>query len=176
MGGHHCCRCAMWGIVVAVIVPCGCRSCCLCAVWGVVVIAPCGGPPLWSLCHVGHHSRGSCTTWGVAVTVVAPRGCRGCSHCTIWVSWSLSLHCVGVAADVVTPCGVSRSLHYVGCRHRSHCTMWGVAVAVVAPCRVSLSLLLCHMQCCGWGERMATHLSAREVEGGRVLHSEVEKI
>ncbi len=45
--------------------------------------------------------------------------------------WSLSLHRVGVA---------------VTC-----CTVWGVVVTVVAPCRVSWLRLLCHVGCHGCG-------------------------
>jgi hypothetical protein len=102
-----------------------------------------------SLCRVGVAVT-CCATWGVAVTVVAPRGvlrslllrhmgCRRCGYCTAR----------GVAVAVVAPRGVSpsRLLRRVGRRRRGLCAARGVTsqslcrawyhVAVVMLCAVS---------------------------------------
>ena len=91
-------------------------------------------------CHCSY-----CAVWGIVVMVVAPHG----------VLQLLSLHHMGVAVTVVALCGccgrclctawgsLPMSLHHVGCRSR--CTVWGVAITVVALYRALPLLSLRHM-------------------------------
>jgi len=163
------------GVTVAVLAPHGCHSrspCTMCGV-AVIVIAPHAVSWLLSLSYMWCCGRGHCATCGVAVMVIALCGHHSCGHCTAWASRSQSLCHVGVVVTVVALRGVSwlQSL-----RHVWHCSCYcciacGIIVAVVA----SWSQSLCHIWCCSWRERTAVHPSAREVEGGRALHSKVEK-
>src|SRR5216683_1366235 len=93
-----------------------CRAWC-CAVHGVAgaIIVPC-----WCCGH-GHRAAR-----GVAGAIVVLRWCRSCGCCTAWVS-------------------PSPFLCHVWYRSRRFCAACGVVVAVVAPCVVSRSWLLCRV-------------------------------
>ena len=151
------CHCATFGIAVAVIVQ------------RVVSRSP-------SLHHVWCHRRCRCAVYGVTVAVIAPRvALRSPSLRRVWCRGRCRCAAYGVAVAVVAPRLVSPSLSLCSgwCRRRRRCAAGGVAVAVVAARVASPSLHRGWRR--GWTERTAVHPSAREVEGGRALRSEVEK-
>ncbi len=87
---------------------------------------------------------------GVMVTVIAlcvvsqllSLCCVGCCHCCLCAAWGsplLLLHCVGYCCIMwVSP---SSLLHHVGCCCHRYCTIWGIAVTIIA-------LYGCHCYCC----------------------------
>jgi hypothetical protein len=133
---------------------------------------------LWSLSLrcVWHCGRCRCAVYGVAVAVIVLR--LALQLLLLHHIWCRS-HCCCTAFGVTITVVVQQvvllllSLRHVWHRCHYHCGMCGVAVAVA---RVALpSPLLHHVWRHRWMERMAVHPSAREVEGGRALHGEVEK-